>query len=328
MNPLQILFALTCLISSTSLVANAQDAATSYPNKPVKIISPFAPGGATDILARILAQKLGEAWKQTIVVDNKSGGGGLIAATEVARAPNDGYTLLLGTVGPIEILPSLMKKVPYDPERDFAGVDILVNVENVLVVNNQLPVKNISELIAYAKANPGKVNMASSGSGTSIHMSGELFKSLTKTYMLHLPYKGSNPALTDLIAGNTDIMFDNLPSSINFIRAGRLKAIAVTSAKRTPSFPELPTIAEAANLPSYEASSWFGIVLPANMPPELANRISTEVIKAVKSPAVREQLIAMGAEPVGNTNAQFAEFIKQEIAKWTKVVKDSGAKVD
>ena len=170
--------------------------------------------------------------------------------------------------------------------------------------------------------------MASSGSGTSIHMAGELFKSMTKTYMVHLPYKGSPPALTDLIAGNTDIMFDNLPSSINFIRTGKLKALAVTSAKRSPLFPDLPTIAEAADLPSYEATSWFGIVIPAKTPPDIAAKISEVVIKAVRSPAVREQLFAIGAEPVGNTNEQFGEYIKKEIAKWTKVVKDSGAKVD
>jgi len=202
----------------------------------------------------------------------------------------------------------------------------------VLVLNVAFAEKNkintVKDLIAYAKANPGKINMASSGSGTSIHIAGELFKSMTKTYMVHLPYKGSPPALTDLIAGNTDIMFDNLPSSINFIRAGKLKALAVTSSKRSSLFPDLPTIAEAADLPNYEATSWFGIVIPAKTPPDIAAKISETVIKAVRSPAVREQLSAIGAEPIGNTNEQFGDYIKKEIAKWTKVVKDSGAKVD
>ena len=189
-------------------------------------------------------------------------------------------------------------------------------------------INTVKDLIAYAKANPGKINMASSGSGTSIHMAGELFKSMTKTFMVHLPYRGSPPALTDLMAGNTDIMFDNLPSCINFIKAGKLKAIAVTSAKRSPVFPDLPTIAEAADLPGYEATSWFGIVIPAKTPPELAAKISDAVIKAVRSPAVREQLAAIGAEASGMPSDQFSEYIKKEITKWTKAVTDSGAKVD
>jgi len=208
----------------------------------------------------------------------------------------------------------------------------VAELPNVLVVNPDFAEKhkinNVKDLIAYAKANPGKVNMASSGSGTSIHMAGELFKSMTKTYMLHLPYKGSSPALTDLMAGNTDIMFDNLPSSINFIRAGKLKPLAVTSAKRSPLFPDLPTIAEAGDLPGYEATSWFGVVIPAKTPKDVADRISAEVIKAVKSQSVKEKFSAMGANPVGNTNEQFSDYIKNEIAKWTKVVKDSGAKVE
>ena len=189
-------------------------------------------------------------------------------------------------------------------------------------------INSVNDLIHYAKDNPGKVNMASSGNGTSIHMAGELFKSMTKTFMVHLPYRGSPPAVTDLLAGNVDIMFDNLPSSINYIRAGRLKALAVTSSKRSPAFPDLPTIAEAANLPGYEATSWFGIVGPANMPADILNKTSSELIKAINSPSVKEKYLAMGAEPVGNTPTQFALFIRNEIAKWTKVVKDSGARVD
>ena len=311
-------------------------AQNTFPNRPIRFIIPFPAAGATDNVARPVAAEINRATGWNVVIENKPGAGANIGADFVAKSPNDGYTWLMASVGTHGINQPLYNqgnyRLPFDPIKDFTPITLVAQLPNVLVVNPEFATKNkinsVQDLINYAKANPGKVNMASSGSGTSIHMSGELFKSLTKTYMLHLPYKGSNPALTDLIAGNTDIMFDNLPSSINFIRAGRLKAIAVTSSKRTPAFPDLPTIAEAANLPSYEASSWFGIVLPANMPPDLANRISTEVIKAVKSPAVREQLIAMGAEPVGNTNAQFAEFIKQEIAKWTKVVKDSGAKVE
>ena len=220
----------------------------------------------------------------------------------------------------------------FDPIKDFTPISLVAELPNVLVLNPEFAAKNnintVNDLIAYAKANPGKVNMASSGNGTSIHMAGELFKSMTKTYMVHLPYKGSPPAVTDLMAGNVDIMFDNLPSSINYIRAGRLKALAVTSAKRSPAFPDLPTIAEAANLPGYEATSWFGVVGPANMPADILNKDSVTLMAAINSPSVREKYLAMGAQPVGNTPAQFSAFIKNEIAKWTKVVKDSGAKVD
>jgi tripartite-type tricarboxylate transporter receptor subunit TctC len=223
-------------------------------------------------------------------------------------------------------------KLPFDPIKDFTPITLVAELPNVLVLNPDFAAKNsinsVNDLIAYAKKNPGKVNMASSGNGTSIHMAGELFKSMTKTYMVHLPYKGSPPAVTDLMAGNVDIMFDNLPSSINYIRAGRLKALAVTSAKRSPAFPDLPTIAEAANLPGYEATSWFGIVGPANMPADVLNKASTELMAAINSASVKEKYLAMGAQPVGNTPAQFTNFIKTEITKWTKVVKDSGAKVD
>jgi tripartite-type tricarboxylate transporter receptor subunit TctC len=216
--------------------------------------------------------------------------------------------------------------------KDFTPITLVAELPNVLVLNPEFAAKNkintVNDLIAYAKANPGKVNMASSGNGTSIHMAGELFKSMTKTYMVHLPYKGSPPAVTDLMAGNVDIMFDNLPSSINFIRAGRLKALAVTSAKRSPAFPDMPTIAEAANLPGYEATSWFGVVGPANMPADVLNKDSAVLMAAINSTAVKEKYLAMGAQPVGNTPAQFSAFIKNEITKWTKVVKDSGAKVD
>lgn len=223
-------------------------------------------------------------------------------------------------------------KLPFDPIKDFTPITLVAVLPNVLVVNPDWAAKNninsVNDLIRYARANPGKVNMASSGNGTSIHMAGELFKSMTKTFMVHLPYRGSPPAVTDLMAGNVDIMFDNLPSSINYIKAGRLKALAVTSAKRSPAFPDLPTVAEAANLPDYEATSWFGIVGPANMPADILSKDSVELMKVINSPAVKEKYQAMGAEGVGNTPAQFAAYIKSEIVKWTKVVKDSGAKVD
>jgi tripartite-type tricarboxylate transporter receptor subunit TctC len=274
--------------------------------------------------------------KWNVLIDNKPGAGGNIGAEAVAKALPDGYTWLMASVGTHGInLPLYTQgggKLPFDPIKDFTPVTLVAELPNVLILNVDFAKRNninsVNDLIAYARANPGKVNMASSGNGTSIHMAGELFKSMTKTYMVHLPYRGSPPAVTDLMAGNVDIMFDNLPSAINYIKAGRLKALAVTSAKRSPAFPDLPTIAEAAKLPGYEATSWFGIVAPANLPPEILKQTSATLMKAINSPAVREKYLAMGAEPVGNTPAQFTTFIKNEIAKWTKVVKDSGAKVD
>jgi tripartite-type tricarboxylate transporter receptor subunit TctC len=274
--------------------------------------------------------------KWNVVIDNKPGAGANIGAEIVARSAPDGYTWLMGSVGTHGInLPLYTQgggKLPFDPVKDFTPISLAAEFPNVLVVNPEFAKRNkinsVNDLIQYARANPGKVNMASSGNGTSIHMAGELFKSMTKTFMVHLPYRGSPPAVTDLIAGNVDIMFDNLPSSINFIKSGKLKALAVTSAKRSTAFPDLPTIAEAANLPGYEATSWFGVLAPANLPPELLNTISREVIKAIQSPSVREKYAAMGAEAVGNTPAQFGVYINKELAKWTKVVKESGAKVD
>jgi tripartite-type tricarboxylate transporter receptor subunit TctC len=311
-------------------------AQSQFPNKPIRYVIPFPPGGATDNIARPLAAELGALVKWNIVIDNKPGAGANIGAELVAKAPADGYTWLMGSVGTHGINQPLYTqgggKLPFDPIKDFAPVTLVAEFGNVLVVNPDWAKRNninsVNDLIRYARANPGKVNMASSGNGTSIHMAGELFKSMTKTYMVHLPYRGSPPAVADLIAGNVDIMFDNIPSAINFIKAGRLKALAVTGAKRSPALPDLPTVAEAANLPGYEATSWFGILVPANTPPDLVKLINTETVRAINSPAVRERYAAMGAEPVGNTPEQFANFIKSEIAKWTRVVKASGAMVD
>ena len=322
--------------ATLSLCFAIQASAQNFPNHPIRYIVPFPAGGATDNVARPVAAEISKSAGWNVVIENKPGAGANIGADFVAKSTPDGYTWLMASVGTHGINQPLYNqgnnKLTFDPVKDFLPITLVAELPNVLVLNVAFAEKNkintVKDLIAYAKANPGKINMASSGIGTSIHMAGELFKSMTKTYMVHLPYKGSPPALTDLIAGNTDIMFDNLPSSINFIRAGKLKALAVTSAKRSALFPDLPTIAEAADLPNYEATSWFGIVIPAKTPPDIAAKISETVIKAVRSPAVREQLSAIGAEPIGNTNEQFGDYIKKEIAKWTKVVKDSGAKVD
>ena len=317
-------------------ITHSAYAQSTFPNKPIRLVVPFPAGGATDNIARPIQNELLSTAKWTVVIDNKPGAGGNIGAEAVAKSPPDGYTWLIASVGTHGInLPLYTQgggKLPFDPIKDFTPITLAAELPNVIVLNPEFAAKNninsVNDLIRYAKANPGKINMSSSGNGTSTHMAGELFKSMTKTFMTHLPYKGSPPAVTDLMAGNVDLMFDNLPSCINYIRAGRLKALAVTSLKRSPAFPDLPTVAEAANLPGYEATAWFGIVGPAGMPQDLVNKESVELIKAINSPSVREKYIAMGAEPVGNTPAQFTAYIKNEIAKWTKVVKDSGAKVD
>ncbi|MBL8308767.1 MAG: tripartite tricarboxylate transporter substrate binding protein [Rubrivivax sp.] len=309
-------------------------AQAAWPTKPVRIVVPFAAGGTTDILARAIAPELQRAFGQSFVVDNKPGAGGNNGAAEVAKAAGDGTTLLMGTVGTHAINPALYPKMPYDHVKDFVPVTLVAGVPNVLVVNpasaQKYNVNTVVDLIRAAKANPGRLNVASSGNGTSIHLSAELFKTLTGTFMLHLPYRGSGPALIDLIAGNVDLMFDNLPSAMPHIKSGKLKALAVTSGQRSAALPELPTIAEAggALLRNYEASSWFGLLAPAGTPPEVVNRVQQEVAKALAQPAIKERLQSQGAIPSGNTPADFAKFIAAETAKWAQVVKASGAKID
>ena len=307
-------------------------AGAAWPNKPVRIVVPFAPGGTTDILARALAPELGKAFGQSFIVENKPGAGGNTGADLVAKSPPDGYTLLMGTVGTQSINPALYPKMPYDSVKDFMPVTLFAGVPNVLVINPAkaaaYKITDVKSLIAYAKANPGKLNMASSGNGTSIHLSGELFKSMTGTYMLHFPYRGSGPALLDLIGGTMDVMFDNLPSALPQIKAGKLTALAVTSGERSAALPDVPTIAEAGPVRGFEASSWFGLLAPAGTPPDIVNRLQQETAKALATPALKERLLVQGAIPGGNTPAQFTQFIAAETKKWAQVVKTSGAKVD
>ena len=313
-------------------LARAQ--AGGWPAKPVRIVVPFAAGGTTDSLARAIAPELQRAFGQPFVVDNKPGAGGNTGAAEVAKSAADGYTLLMGTVGTHAINPSLYPKMPYDAAKDFAPITLVAGVPNVVVMNpgsaQKYGVNNIVDLIRAARANPGKLNVASSGNGTSIHLAAELFKSLTSTFMLHLPYRGSGPALIDLMAGNVDLMFDNLPSAMPHIKSGRLKALAVTSGVRSQALPELPTVAEAGGLMlrNYEASSWFGLLAPAGTPAEVVARIQQETAKAMAAPAIKERLLAQGAIPSGMSPADFAKFIEAETKKWAVVVKASGAKVD
>jgi len=320
----------TVALAVVGLAAHAD----TWPSKPVRIIVPFAPGGTTDILARAIAPELTKAFGQSFFVENKAGAGGNMGAEVVSKSAGDGYTLLMGTVGTHGINRALYDKLPYDPIKDFIPITLVAGVPNVMVVNadkaKERNINNVADFIAYAKAHPGQLNMASSGNGTSIHLAGELFKSMSGTFMVHFPYKGSGPALLDLMGGSTDVMFDNLPSAMPLIKSGKLKALAVTSAQRSGALPDLPTIEQAGGptLKGYEASSWFGLLAPAGTPIEVVNRIQQEVTKSLNTPAIKEKLLAQGAIPGGNTSAEFAKFIDAEHKKWAQVVKASGAKVD
>ena len=319
-------------LTATFLVASASLAQTAWPNKPVRIIVPFAAGGTTDILARAMAPELTKAFGQSFIVENRAGAGGNIGADLVAKSPPDGYTILMGTVGTHGINKALYAKMPFDSQKDFAPITLVAGVPNVMVMNvdkaKALNINTVPDFIKYAKANPGKLSMASSGNGTSIHLAGELFKSRTGIFMTHIPYRGSGPALLDLIGGSVDVMFDNLPSALPQIKAGKLKAFAVTSAQRSAATPELPTIEEAAGLKGFDASSWFGLLAPAGTSQDIVNRIQQETSKALSTAAVKEKLLSQGAIPGGNTPEQFNTFINAEHVKWAQVVKVSGAKVD
>jgi tripartite-type tricarboxylate transporter receptor subunit TctC len=314
------------LAAVLALIA-AGAAAQNYPTKPIRLVVPFPPGGTTDILAREVGQRLSASLGQTVVIDNRPGAGGNIGAELVAKSAPDGYTLLMCTVSTHAINPNLYAKLPYDHVADFAPVILVASVPNVLEVTPSLPVNSVADLIKLAKEKPGQINFASSGSGTSIHLSGELFKTMAGVDMTHVPYKGSAPALTDLIGGQVQVMFDNLPSSLPQIKAGKLRAIAVTSAQRAPALPNVPTIAESG-LPGFEATSWFGVVAPAGTPPAIVARLNADLNQWLQTPEAREKLLAQGAAAAGGSPEQFAAYIRAETEKWAKVVKASGAKVD
>ena len=313
--------------AALALSGSAWAQAPSFPSKPVTIVVPFSAGGTTDILARIIGQGLTTELGQPVVVDNRAGAGGNIGASLAAKAPADGHTLFMGTVGTHAINASLYKKMPFDPVKDFAPLTRVANVPNLLVANPAQPFKTVGELIAYAKANPGKVNFGSSGNGSSIHLSGELFKSLAKVDMVHVPYRGSAPAVTDLLGNQIAIMFDNMPSAIQHVRTGRLRPLAVTTAKRSPELPDVPTIAEAG-LPGYEATSWFGLFAPAGTPAPVVSRLHAAIVKVLAQPDVKKKISEQGAEVYSEKPEQFAAFIQAESAKWGKVVRESGASVD
>jgi tripartite-type tricarboxylate transporter receptor subunit TctC len=332
--PRRRLLASASIFCAAGLLPMASFAQAAWPAKPVRIVVPFAAGGTTDILARAVAQELTRSMGQSFIVDNKPGAGGNIGADLVAKAAPDGYTLLMGTVGTQSINKWLYAKMPFDPQKDFQPITLVAGVPNVMVVNaekaRERHINSVQDFIKYAKANPGKLNMASSGNGTSIHLAGELFKTMTGVFMTHFPFQGSNPALFSLMAGDMDVMFDNLPSAMSHIKAGKLKALAVTSATRSQALPDVPTVEEAGgpSLKGFEASSWFGLLAPAGTPMDIVNRVQQETAKALATPAMKERLLAQGAIPSGNTPAQFSQLIDRELKKWQPVVKASGAKVD
>ena len=298
-------------------------AAQNYPVKPVRIVVPYPPGGIGDTVTRALAQGLGEQLGQTFVIDNKPGASQMIGAELVARAPADGYTLFLGSVTSLAINVNSQKKMNYDPAKDFAPVSMAFYSPLYLVVNPSVPAQSVKELIALGKAQPGKLTFASIGQGGSIHLAGELFRSMAGLDMVHVPYKGSAPALTDVIGGQVNLMFDAGVSALPQVRAGKLRALAVTSAKRSSSAPELPTVAEAANLPGYEATIWFGLVAPAGTPRDIVTRLSQELAKVAQQPALRERFAPQGVELSATTPEEFAAIIKSEIPKWGKVLRDA-----
>jgi tripartite-type tricarboxylate transporter receptor subunit TctC len=301
--------------------------AQAFPSKPIKIVVTFPLGGAPDILARLFGGKMQETWGQPVIVDNRPGAGGNIGADYVAKSPADGYTLVMGTVGTHAINASLYSKMPYDPVRDFAPVILVAQTPNLLVVNNNVPAKTVQELIEYARANPGKLFFGSPGIGTSIHVSGELFNTMAGVKTVHVPYKGRQMAIPDLLGGQIQMMFDNMPSALPVAKEGRLRALAVTSAKRHPAAPDIPTMSESG-LPGFDATSWFAVYAPAGTPVEVIAKLNAEFSRIMTLTDVREKLAGIGLDVVGGPPEQLAAYTRSELAKWAKVVKDSGAKAD
>ena len=313
------------ILAGATFAAAAPAFAADYPNKPVRWIVPYPPAGTTDILARLVGNYLAEHLGQTFIIENKPGGGNNIGTEYVARAPGDGYTLLL--VNPANgINQTLYKNLKFNILTDIVPVAGITRVPNVMEVTPSFPAKTVAEFIAYAKANPGKVNMASSGTGTSVHMSGELLMAMSGIKMAHVPYKGAGPALTDLMAGTTDVMFDNMPSSIGFIQAGKIRPLAVTTDKRSPTLPDIPTVAET--VPGYEASAWFGIGVPKGTPTDAIDKLNKTVNEALKDPKMIARLAELGGVPMPGTPADFGKVMADEVAKWKKVVEFSGASVE
>ena len=302
-------------------------AAAAFPDKPVRFVVGFTPGGPSDILARALGQKLADGWGRQVVIENRPGAGGNLAAEAVARSAPDGHTWLLGNNSILATNQILYRSLPYDPVKDFAPVVLVAIQPNILVVNPSLPVSSVPEFISYLKKNPGKTNFASTGAGAAAHLSGELFKAMTGVEMVHVPYKGAQPALTDLIAGQVQVMFATSASVVPYVKAGRLRALAVTTAQRSPSLPDLPTVAEAG-VPGFESITWHGVVVPSATPLDVVGLINRKINSVLEEKDLKERLLNLGAETAGGTPQEFASYIAREIPKWEKIVKDSGARAE
>jgi tripartite-type tricarboxylate transporter receptor subunit TctC len=305
----------------------AGESAAQYPSKAIRLVVPLAPGGGNDLLSRYMSQKLGESLGQQVIIDNRPGGSGMIGAEHVARSAPDGYTILMAGSGQMSINPSLYAKMPYDPARDFQPISIVGSFSSMLTAHPSLPVKTVHDIVRLAKEKPGQLNYASSGNGSGSHLSMELFKSMAKVNLVHIPYKGAGPALTDLLSGQVSLLFNNPLSSMPFVRSGRTRAIAVTGTKRLSAMPEVPTVAESG-LPGFDSTIWLGFFLPAATPRDIVVRLNSEVVKIVQRPAVREWLAQQGMDAVGNTPEEFAARIRSDAVKWGAVIKASGARVD
>lgn len=315
------------VVASFLAMTSVAHAEPGYPSKPVRLIVPFAPGGSTDVLARLLAEALRPELGQPVIVENRAGAGGNIGGDFVAKAPPDGYTLLIAAAGPTVINPSLYARMPYDPAKDLRPVTLLIQEPNLMAVNPKIPAKTVAEFIAYAKSRPTEISFGSPGNGSPAHLAGEWFNQLTGTTMVHVPYKGTGPALNDLIAGQIAMMIDNMPAMWPHVQAGKLRALAVSTDKRAAAAPDVPTIAESG-VKGFAFGAWKGLMVPAATPPDIVERLHAAATKALAKPDFRKRLIELGAEPVGNTPAQFATVIKNETASWAALVKSTGTKLD
>jgi tripartite-type tricarboxylate transporter receptor subunit TctC len=317
---------LSVILLALAALAPPAAAQQAYPNKPVRIIVPYPPGGTADIVARTIAEKLGGTWGQPVIVENRAGAGGTVGVDAAAKAAPDGYTMVLGVTGPLTIAPSINPQLPYDPLRDLVPVTLVAAVPSVIAVHPSVAARDLRELIALAKSQPGKLTFASAGTGTSVHIAGELLKAMAGVDILHIPYKGGAPALNDVMGGQVSMIIENLPQLLPHVRAGKIRALAVTTRERSAALPDLPAVAEL--LPGYEATTWFGLLAPAGTPQDIVRKVQADVAKIVTLPGVKERLASLGAEVIASTPEAFAAHLRSELLRFAKVIKDAGIKVD